>query len=129
MHSVILLKKTVKTAKSASTRDDLEKETIPLQLPPPPGCQEGVAPEETKAHEEVEALDDTGSKKGRKKIAGGPTKKPPVEGKLAQNPDDSSSSSSSSSSSDSDDTGASTIESLLRHRRQDRLRKKGKRRS
>ena len=117
-----LLKKTAKTAKSASTRGEPEKETTPPRLPPPPGSQEGNAPEETEVPEEVEAPD-AGLEK-RKEKEGGPPKKPPKKTAQASDPDDSSSS--SSSSSDSDDTGDGTIESLLRHRRQERLRKKGK---
>ena len=60
----------------------------------------------------------------RKEKEGGPPKKPPKKTTQASDPEDSSSS--SSSSSDSDNTGDVTIESLLRHRHQERLRKKGK---
>ena len=116
-----LLTKTVKTAKSASTRGEPEKETMPLPWPLP-GSQEDEAPEETHAHEEVETPE-AGLEKGKEK-EGGPQRKPPKKTAQASDPNDGSSS--SSSSSDSEDTGDGTIESLLRHRRQERLRKKGK---
>ena len=116
-----LLKKTVKTAKSASTWGEPEKETMPPP-PPPPGSQEGEAPEETDAPEEV-VTPEASLEKGKQK-EGGPPRKPPKKTAQASNPDDGSSL--SSSSSDRDDTRDGNIESLLRHRRQARLRKKGK---
>ena len=77
---------------------------------------------ETEAPEEVEAPD-AGLEKRKEKV-GGPPKKPLKKTAQASDPDNSSSS--SSSSCDRDDTGDVTIKSLLRHRRQERLRKKGK---
>ena len=116
-----LLEKTVKTAKSTSTRGEPEKETTP---PPPPslGSQDGEVAEETEAPEEVDAPE-AGQEK-RKGKEGGPPKKPPKKRAQASDPDVNSSS--SYGSSDSNDTGEGTIGSLLRHRRQERLRKKGK---
>ena len=116
-----LLKKTMKTAKPTSTRGEPEKETTPPP-PPLPGSQEGEALEETDAPKEVETPE-AGLEKGKEKESG-PPKKPPKKMAQASNPVNNSSS--SSSSSDSDNTGDGTIESLLRHRRQERLRKKGK---
>ena len=60
-----LLKKTVKTAKSASTRGEPEKETRPLP-PQPSGSQEGEAPEETDAPEELETSE-AGLERARRK--------------------------------------------------------------
>ena len=68
-----LLKKTVKTAKSASTRGEPEKETTPPPTPLP-GSQEGEAPEETDAPKEVETPE-AGLEKVKEK-EGGPLKKP-----------------------------------------------------
>ena len=116
-----LLKKNVKTAKSASTRGEPEKESTPPP-PPPAGSQEGEAPEEMDALEEVQTPV-AGLEKGKMK-EGGLRKKPPKKTAHASDPNDGSSL--SSSSTDRDDTGNGTIESLLHHRRQERLRKKGK---
>ena len=69
-----LLKKTAKTAKSASTRGEPQKEATPPPPPPLPGSQEGDAPEKTEAPEEVEAPD-AGLEK-RKENEGGHPKKP-----------------------------------------------------
>ena len=116
-----LLKKTMKTAKSASTRGEPEEQTTP-PLPPPLGSLEGEAPEETHAPEEVETPE-AGLEKDKKKEGGAP--RTPLR-KTAHASDPGDGSSSSSSSSDSDDTGDGTIVSLLCHHRQERLRKKGK---
>ena len=126
-----LLKKTAGTAKSASSRGEPgETPAPPPEAPPPappppplPPEQTGQAPEAPQRPPGTEAPGPGPER--RKEKEGGPSEKPLRGDRANQDPSDSSSSSSSSSS-DSDYTGDGTIESLLRHRRQERLRKKGK---
>ena len=129
-----LMKMTAKTTMSASSRDEPEEtpapppEVTPPPPPPPPPQPPGQAgggaepPQLPPGTEAPEA----GHEKQKEK-EGGPPKKPQRGGRAAQASDPSDrSSSSSSSSSDSNDTGDGTIETLVRHRRKERLRKKGK---
>ena len=122
-----LLKKTVKTAKSTSTRGEPEErpapppEIISLPLPPPPppappAGQAGGAPERPQPPPELTAPGPGPERRKENEV--GPPEKPPRGDRAAQDPSESSSSSSSSSS-NSDDTGDGTMESLLRHRRQE----------
>ena len=116
-----LLKKTVKTAKSAFTRGEPEKETT-SPPPPQPGSQEDEAPGETEAPKEVETPE-AGLEK-RKEKDGSPQNKSPIKPAPASDPDNNLSL--SSSRSDSNDTVDGSIVSLLRHHRQERRRKTGK---
>ena len=131
-----LLKKTVKTAKSTAMRGEPEETpappfeitaplpTSPLSPPPPlplpplplPGKAVGT-PEPPQPPPKLTAQGlDPGKHKEKE---GGPPRKPPRGDGAAEASDPDDRLSSSSISSDSDNTGVGTIESLLRHCRQE----------
>ena len=116
-----LLRKTAKTAKSASDRNRLESPPAPQPPPPPP-------PPPDSEHEEVPPPPPPpppGSEQEEEAPPPPPHPpgpKPRVE-RSRGSPSDSSDSSSSSNDSDWS-SGDGTLESLLRHHQQDRMRKK-----
>ena len=116
-----LLRKTAKTAKSASHRDRPESAPVPPPPPPPP-------PPPGSKHEEVPPPPPpTPLGSQQEEVAPPPPPSPPPGPKPCVEGSRGSSSDSSDSSSSSDDndwsSGDGTLESLLRHRQQERMRK------